>query len=206
MLERRNRAGQFAGLKSSPLPQDYLKLVEDVFSTNFDEGLKQYARHETSPRLEARGEVFADELVLAVSLANPGKLVATTLYASMDFDPKASSPTIQDLLSACVDALGAVWGQLLDPKNPAQIEALADASLSALENAPFEWTQVESGRFRVWLKIDKANPSLDQMADDWLKANDPELEERERREQEETEKLFVTGDKAKRGPGSGSIH
>lgn len=203
MLE--SRRPRKPGLKSSPLPRDFLKLVEEVFSTNFDEGLKALDQHQASSRFEARGEVFLDEVVLAISITSPGKLSATTVYASMDFDPKASSPTVQDLLEAAVDAAGGLFGQLLDPKKADQIEAISLESLSALENVPFDWTQVESGRFKVFLKIDKANPSIDQMADDWLRQNDPELQELQEEERKETEALFVTGDKAKRDSGRGGL-
>ncbi|MGZ3709265.1 MAG: hypothetical protein ACXWPM_11045, partial [Bdellovibrionota bacterium] len=117
------------------------------------------------------------------------------IYASCDFDPKASSPTAQDLLGACVDATGGLWGQLLDPTNRKGLEQLADESLSALQNAPFEWASVDVDQYRVFLKVDKANPELDQRADEWLEKNDPEYHERQQREAEETAELFVTGAK-----------
>ncbi len=200
MLE--SRRSREKALKSSPLPRDYLKMVEEVFTTNFDEGLQLLEKHQPSSRFEARGEVFLDEVVLAVSVASPGKLAATTAYASVDFDPKASSPTVQDLLEACVDALGTLFNELLDPKKPDQIEALSLESLSALEKVPFDWAKVESGRFKVFLKVDKANPSLDQLADDWLRQNDPSLKDEDQEEQKEASELFVTGEKAKRGGGN----
>ena len=206
MLEsRKNRQ---PGTRSSSLPNDFLKLVVEVFSTNFEPGLKAFNVLHPGTRFEARGDIFLDEIVLAVSLVTEGKIAATTSFASTDFDPKASSPTLEDLLNACVDALGAFWGQVLDHEKPEMLEKLGEESLSAFEEIPFHWTMIETGRFRIWVKIDKSNPNLDQLADDWLKKHDPEAAEREAREHAETEALFVTGEKAKRGsgghgPGSG---
>lgn len=179
--------------KSSPLPHDYLEMVEEVFTNHFETGLKAYQEIRPKSEFSATGAVFADEVVLAVSLVTEGHLAATTLYASADFDPKASAPTAQDLLAACIDALGSVWDSLLNSENPETLKNLADESLSALEEAPFDWTSVDSNQRKIWVKIDKSNPWIDQMAEDWLKKHDPEFTKSTEEEQAETEKLFVTG-------------
>lgn len=194
-----NRKG--SQLRSSPLPVDFLRMVTEVFTTNFDEGLKRMGElTKVDVRFKAHGNVFADEVVLSVSLLTEGQMAATTVHASSDFDPKASSPTIEDLLSTCVDAIGGLYSQLLLPE---RLEQLTSESLSAIEEAPFDWTQVQVEKRKVFLKIDKSNPELDQMADDWLAKHDPEFEQRQKEEQEETEKLFVTGPKdGKKGSGT----
>ena len=102
---------------------------------------------------------------------------------------------MQDLLAVGVDAVGTVFGTLLAPETPAVIEQLADDSLSALENIPFDWTEIEADRKRAFVKVDKSNPSLDAMADQWLRQHDPDLVEGEKAEEDETKKLFVTGPK-----------
>lgn len=188
-----------SSLKSSSLPQDFLKLVNEVFNANFDTGLKSLGKlTRCKHRFEASGAVFADEIVLSVSLLQEKQISATTAYASCDFDPKASSPTIQDLLSLCVDASGAIFGQLFEPK---KIPQLAEDSLSALENIPFDWTPMEIEKKNIFLKVDKANPSLDQMTEDWLEKNDPDLHKIRAQEEAETEALFITGPKSpKKGP------
>jgi hypothetical protein len=197
-------------VKWSPMPVDYLKLVCEVFTTNFDEGLKKLKQFQPSKSwFEATGRIYPEEIVLAVSLMHDKKLAATTVYASTDFDPKASSPTIQDLLAACVDATGGVWGSVLDPKDLARLEQLADESMSALEDVPFEWTAIQVDKFRVFLKMDKSNPLLDQAADEWLAKNDPGLKKLEEETERETEKLFVTGKRAKGNgddEGGGTVH
>lgn len=205
MLE--SRLSRTAGSKSSTLPSDYLRMVEEVFSSNFDEGLKLLQAYQPESRFEAQGEVFENEVVLAISIAAEGKLAATTIYASQDFDPAASAPALQDLLEAAVDAAGDIVSTLLDPSTPAKIKALSQDPTSDLEGVPLEWVTVKSGKFTVHLKVDKANLSLDQAADDWLKKNDPNFVAAEEEEQRETGERFVTGGKAKHGvtgTGSGS--
>ena len=103
----------------SPIPSDYAKLVNDVFTTNFDAGLKALEKATRGKfHFSATGRIYASEVILCVSLLEENQLAATSVYASCDFDSKASSPTIEDLLSAGVDAAGAVFGELLEPANP----------------------------------------------------------------------------------------
>ena len=102
---------------------------------------------------------------------------------------------MQDLLSICVDAAGGLFGTLLTLGDKQQLEQLADESLSALNNVPFEWTGLKVEKQTVFLMIDKSNPQIDTLADQWLEKNDPEAEKRRKEEEEQTEALFVTGKK-----------
>ncbi len=189
--------------KASPLPHDYLEMIEQVFTANFDVGLKAVQESKPESRFIASGAVFADEIVLCVSLQQGDQLSATSVYGSMEFDPKASSPTVQDLLALCVDAIGTIYQELLSAENPAAIEQLTSGSLSSLQNVPFDWSEVTLDKRKVFLKVDKANPKLDQLADDWLAQHDPHYQEKLEAEQKETEKLFVTGKNADQSPPSG---
>ena len=181
--------------KFSSLPVDYLRMVNDVFSNHFDEGLKLYQKHLPESYFEAHGQVYADEVVLTVSLLTKNQLAGNTVYASADFDPKASSPTVQDLLDACVDAIALIYSSLLNAEQPETIEKLADESLSALEHAPFEWSAIDSNKRKIFVKLDKSNPEMDEMTENWLKDHDPEYKNREDHEHKETENLFITGPK-----------
>jgi hypothetical protein len=156
--------------KSSSLPVDYLKMVNEVLTGHFEAGLKTYHQYKPDPYFDTHGQIFSDEIVVSVSLAHPGHLAATTVYASCDFDSKASAPTVEDLLNVCVDAIGTVFSQLLDIENPDQLKNIARDSLSSLENMPFQWTEMEINQRSVFLKIDKSNPKLDEMAENWLKS------------------------------------
>jgi hypothetical protein len=198
-MERRRGAQT----SSTPLPVDYIKMVTEVFTSNFDGGLQALTQaSEGRAFFEASGAVYADEVVLCLSLQEEGQLAATTVYASSDFDPKASAPTVQDLLSACVDAVGALYAQLLDTNHPDRIEQLASHSLSAMDGVPFHWSEVRIDRYRIYMKVDKANPKLESEADEWLSKNDPDLKKLEEQNEEDAKNLFVTGPKK----GSGSLH
>jgi hypothetical protein len=185
--------------KSSPLPVDYTSMVAEVFAANFDAGLKLLSGSTGGrPCFTVHGELYPDEILLGISILVEGQLAATTVYASTDFDPRASSPTVEDLLSACVDAAGSLFGTLLDPGKPDRIAQLADRSLAALENVPFEWTPLEIEKRTIFLRVDKANPDLERMTDDWLARHDPDKKARSQREHDETERLFMTGEEAKK--------
>lgn len=191
--------------KSSPLPHDFLKMVGEVFKTNFDAGLKTLSKlTEHKLMFKATGEIYTNEVVLCVSLLEAGQLAATTVYASLDFDPKASKPTVQDLLGFAVDAIGAVYNSLLNSDDPKVLEKIAARSLSALEDVPFEWTSMPIEKRKVYVMLDKSNPEIDQMTDQWLQKNDPDHRKREAEERRETEELFVTGPKKDKKPTGGS--
>lgn len=196
METRKNHVTKF-----SDLPVDYIKMINEVFATNFDAGLKALRKfNPTEAFFSTTGRIYTDEIVICVSLMLEGKMAATSVYASCDYDAQASSPTIQDVLSACVDAAGAIYGQLLSPDTPEVLEAVTNESLSALENIPFIWTEVQMDRNKVFIKVDKSNPELDRMTDDWLEKNDPDRHAESEEQQQATEKLFVTG--PKRGSGT----
>ncbi len=173
-------------------------MVVQVMRDNFQEGLGILSEHLKSPSFTVQGGVYSDEVLLAVSLVSDGEVAATTVYGSCDFDPRASTPTAEELLGLCLDAVGSVFATLLDPANPERIEQVASRSLGALEDIPFEWTEASLGKRKVYLKVDKANPALEKMTDEWLAKNDPEHEKRQREEEAEAEKLFVTADAVKK--------
>lgn len=191
---------------SSELPAEFAKMVKDVYSTNFAEGLAAVTKVAEGPAyFDTRGVIYSDEIVLGVSLCIEDQLSATTIYCSVDFDPKASTPKAEDLLGLCVDAIGSFFLQFMDPAKPDLIEQLAAGTLSALEDIPFHWTQIEFEKKRLWMKVDKANPRLDSLTDDWLTKNDPDFQAEEDELEEETEKLFV-GARGVKKPGDGNIH
>lgn len=181
--------------KSSPLPKDYLQMVEEVFTSHFDAGLKALSKIKPAPYFEVRGEIFSDEIIMSISLTHPNELAATTVYASCDFQPKGDTSNIQELLSACVDAAGAVLENLLADTQSETIQHLANGSFVSLENVPFEWTPIEMSQRQVYVKLDKSNPKLEELTEEWLSKNDPQHLKNQEEEQKETEKLFMTGPK-----------
>ena len=119
--------------------------------------------------------------------------------SSADFDPKASQPTAEDVLSTCLDAMGMLFESLLSGGSKKNEEALLADSLGSFEKIPMEWTELEVQKRRIFIRFDRSNPKLDHLATDWLKKNDPKMGVFEDEFEEETSELFV------RGPRNGRV-
>lgn len=173
------------------VPGAYLKMVNQVFTQNFDDGLQRLSEIRPKPFFTSQGKIYTNEIIIAISIHFENTLVATSIYASCDFDPNASSPTAEDVLAICVDGAGALYSQLMDPQSDTKkLAELAEASLSACEALPVKWTEVEINKKRVYLKADKTNLVADQAADDWLKKNDPKYAKDLVDEESEKEEFF----------------
>ena len=163
-----------AELKPVELPVDYLKMVEESMNETLAAGLDEMKKTHPVCDIKASGALYSNEVLLAITLSHGEKnLIATTVYASADFNPMMPEPGIELILSECLDSAGSVFEHYLDPKHPERIAQLASASIGSLEEAPFEWTPMEKTKVSVWVKIDKSNPALESMAEDWLKDHDP---------------------------------
>lgn len=175
------------------IPQDYSKMVVEVFTNTFAEGLSILGQFLDEPFFDVNGYIYSDEIVLAVSLLSKGKISATTVYSSCDFDPKASSPSAEDLLGVSVDAIGGIYNEFFESGDAKKIEQLTSSTLSSFKEIPFDWTELTVNKRKVFLKVDKSNPKLDQMADDYLLQNDPNLKSEADKNEEDAEDLIVTG-------------
>ncbi len=197
---------KLTSFKSSPFPVDYLRMVSGLIADNFEAELKQVTQHlGLKPEISAIGEVFPDEVLLSVSIVFPKQLKAVTVHASSDYDPLASSPKIDEILGLCLDAAGGILSEIIKAgaKNQAASDTLATGNLDDLGAQPLEWTAMNIDKKRVFARVDRINPALDQAADAWLRANDPQFSElEEEEEQAETAKLFKTGptSSGKNGP------
>lgn len=173
--EKRKKPTQLTNSKSSPLPVDYLKLVTETLGQALEKGLVELRKIHPVCEFSADGALFGDEVLLAITLSHGEQTVAaTTVFSSADYVPGAEKPTLETVLGACVDAAASVFDYYLDPTRPERIAQIADRSLGALEDAPFDWTQAAG----AWVKIDKSNPKLEQAAEEWLAKNDPEYQKR----------------------------
>lgn len=162
-------------LKPVDLPLDYLKIVEETLLESLKSGLIELKKIHPVSELKASGAIYAEEVLLAITISHgPQSLIATTVYASADFNPLMPEPGIETVLNECLDSAGTVLKHYLDPKFPDRITQIASAASSALEEAPFEWTAMEETKVSVWVKMDKSNPGLEALAEDWLKKNDPD--------------------------------
>ena len=179
MVEKRHPTSPNTPNHPAALPVDYLKMVEEVFTSNFSTGLKILKKFRPNPYFKANGWIFSDEILLSVSIVHPNHLSAITAHASCDFDPQANSPTVEELLAICVDALGSSYSELLPPDDEQKIQLLTEESLSAIENVASNWTATTINKKSVFLKLDRTNPDLEKMTADWLLQNDPELKKKD---------------------------
>ncbi len=175
--------------KPSALPHDYTQMVIETFTQHFEP-------HIQGSRFEIRGAIYTDEIVVSASVVRPGQLTATTVYASSDFDPKASAPGIQELLAASIDAIATVFEQyfasLAAPKSKSTAADNEEGSFI------FDWAETEANRIKLFVRLDHANPVMDELTDQWLAQNDPEFEAKQKELEAETESLFITGPKNKK--------
>lgn len=194
MRERRLKPKKLG--PSTELPVDYVKQVQDVFTTQFDETLKVLKKLKYPCSIHASGEIYPEEIVLRISLLPDGKLAATTFHASHDYDPKASAPKAEEVLAACIDVVASYMVTKLDTEDEVALEKFVTTSLNELEDVPFDWTEVKAGRFKVYLRFDRAHPGIDKMTDEWLKKNDPDYEENLKKEEAEVVNVFKESDDA----------
>jgi hypothetical protein len=189
-FERRNiakkPAADFTEAPSTDLPVDYLRLVEKTLTDALQPGLTELKKLHPTCEFSARGTIYSDEVLLVITLSHGvNTLAATTLYASADFNPTVEKPGLEATLSACLDAAGTTFEHYLDPNESDRLEQLAHHSLSALEEAPFDWTPIQPEspedavalKVPVYLKMDKSNIALDSLTEKWLLENDPSYKE-----------------------------
>ena len=173
-------------LKPVDLPIDYLKLVEETLSESLKLGLIELRKIHPISDLKAAGAIYADEVLLVVTISHgPQTLIATSFYASASFNPLMPEPGIEAVLDSCLDSVGTIMLNYLDTKRPDLIAEVAAAPIGALEEAPFEWTVMEEAKVSTWVKIDKSNPALEELAEDWLVKNDPSYSKEEAIEEAE---------------------
>jgi hypothetical protein len=181
IFERRLKpAGDKPDLKPVELPLDYLKILEETLLETLAPGLEALKKHHAICELKAHGALYSNEVLMAITISHGEQnLVATTVYASADFNPMMQEPGIEVILNECLDSAGGILSHYLDPKHPERIADFASASIGSLDDAPFEWTKVDDTKVTVHVKIDKSNPTLENIAEDWLKNNDPSYQNTE---------------------------
>lgn len=190
-IERRN-AGVVGSLhKPSDLPVDYLRLVEETLTNTFEKGLKELEKHQKVNKFSAWGAVYSDEILLTATLYHgPEQLAATTFYASVDYTPGQEKPTLELLLSTCLDGVGGAIDFFLNPENPERIEQIAGGNLGLVEEAPFDWCPEDFDGIKVYVKMDKTNPLLEGLTEEWLRKHDPTYRKNKAEDAAEAEEFF----------------
>lgn len=184
--------------KVTLLPLDYTKLVAEVVYTQFAEVFDAFhAEKRVAPKVVARGSLGPSEIILALSFEKPNSIAAVTTYASVDYDPKASLPKAEELLGACLDALGAYLEGFLNKMDLDRANHFFEGQWDLFSDIAHEWTEVSVDGRKVFLRVDRANLGLDELTDAWLEANDPKQKLKANETHTATENLFVTGKRVK---------
>lgn len=156
--------------QATKLPREYLGMVENVFNKNFETHLKK------SEKFVSFGELFPDEVIVVVSLSCPGSLQMTTCYASVDYPPatptggipavsnpaKSSSAveSVEISVNQCVDGIASFFKTFFDEGRPVDYDTEYRQT----------WTQVKLDKnVKVFLRINRDNPELDQKTEAFLK-------------------------------------
>ncbi|MBN20934.1 MAG: hypothetical protein CL678_06545 [Bdellovibrionaceae bacterium] len=203
IIEKRKRKDHSVQ-KKQPVPADYTRMVQSVLEKNFDQELTTLNSLLEGPYFSVHGNIFLDEIVLSVSLLFKDKMNATTIHTSIDYDPHASRPTAEDLLSICLDASGALLQVLFEIKHR---KAILDASLSSFEDIPFEWTETEMNKKKIFVRVDRTHPEIEKKTEEWLSQNDPQYqEELQKLEEEQMEAIEAELEKGKFDSGDGNVH
>ena len=140
--------------KGTSLPKECLEMVQALFNKNFK---KHLSAREV---FLAFGEVFPDELVMAVSMKHSGQLGMTTCYGSVDFPlangPKGTANQVQAAAGQCIDAIASFFGTFFDEKRPVDYD----------NEYRQMWTTVELEKNKkTYLRINRDNLELDAQAD-----------------------------------------
>lgn len=132
--------------KFAALPIDLLKMVNSVLDETFAGDLEKirstYPGEFSKIQFESRGYIFPDEILLAVTLVQPGKIAANTILASADYNPNAdlSLARSQEIVHFLLDQIGAFLDDQLrsnesqDGKTNANTDLLSQAAAAIADS------------------------------------------------------------------------
>ncbi len=154
--------------KPTPLPKEFLHSVSKLFA-------KQFQAELAGSTFLVYGDIYPNEAVLCVSLAHPKSLRAASLHLSADVPPSvASEPEkVTEQLKEMVD-VAASWfaqgfqkGKGLEPV------------LKEIEDADANWQEIQWEGKPLFVKLNRANYTLEKAANDFLEKAGFETDEDE---------------------------
>jgi hypothetical protein len=153
------------------LPSEYLGMIRSVFEKNFSDRLKGRGKNRES--FVVYGEIYPDEVLLAVSLKNPSNLRMMTCYASIDYPPAAvkgesgsdaivgqsASQAVQMSVNFCVDVVAGFFETFFSEDRPVDYDVEYQQ----------DWVIIEVDKTtRVYLRINRDNLEIEAASDDFL--------------------------------------
>lgn len=145
-------------LKSStrwtPLPQDVILQIRDLFKENFQNELK-------GADIIVEGRIYPQEICLRVGYLEKGRLAQYNFEVSMDYKLTQADSALK-CLSHCVDAAGSLMAEHFDdPENPPEL--------------PYSWTESDFDGKKVWVQHSTVNSALEKEASQLLGEDDENL-------------------------------
>lgn len=144
--------------KPTSLPKEFLKTVSDLFQ-------KQFKSKLAGSTFLVYGDLYPDEVVLAVSLSHPKSLAAASMHISNSIAKNvAENPEkVTEQLKSMVDVAASWFSQCFS--EGAGVEAV----LKELQDASSEWQEFEWEGQQLFVKLNRTNYTLEKAAEDFLK-------------------------------------
>lgn len=140
------------------LPKDFLATVADLFK-------KQFSKEIKGSEFLVYGNLFSDEVILCISLANAKSLRAASMHLSADLEKgTAENPEkVTEQLKSMVDIAASWFAQCFEGGKG--LESVT-AALGELDPS---WQSIDWEGAKVWVKLNKDNYALEKAADSFLK-------------------------------------
>lgn len=151
--------------EGTKIPGDYLKIIQEVFNKNFSKHLLKEKKGKEN--FVAFGGLYSDEVLLVISLRNPGHLRTTTCHASVDYPApqfrsesqgKAKSFSVSEAvefsINLCVDAIAGFSQSYFDDGRPVDYDS----------EYKQDWTVFEIEKQKIYIKVNRDNLELKDQA------------------------------------------
>lgn len=157
--------------RGEKLPRQYLDLITDVFRKNFSDKMK--GRGKNREAFVIFGEIYPDEVLMAVSLKNPANMRMITCYASIDYPPAMTIPesgqaaqtmasahvSVETAVNACIDVVASFFQTYFDEGRPVDYDA----------EYRQDWLPVDLDKTtRIHIRLNRDNLELEDASDTFL--------------------------------------
>lgn len=131
--------------KWTPLPAELVQQIQSVFSQGFTD-------HVRGATVEARGQIYPEEILIGVSVNRKGALKQTGWEISIPY--RKDKDNVLKLLHLAVDAVGALFEQTFTAESD--------------EDFPRLWEEIDFEGRKIYVQFSTANSELEAEADRWL--------------------------------------
>lgn len=143
--------------KSSDLPKEFLRNVEQLFAQQFKKSLQ-------GAEILCGAQLYSEEIQFCVSICRARSLAGASIYVSSDI-PKETfekPEMVTEVLKSMVDIIASWLSQTLS--NEAGLESL----VQEIQKQGKSWQSFEWEKQAMYIRFDKTNMVLEKAADDFL--------------------------------------